>query len=322
MPTLTLKLSNSALICVTSDDPNGPYVVDSPGLFGEMRLHLLGFQRDAAPAVDLTPAEAMADPSAALGLLPVMAGDEAPMVTWNCDVIAASVADPVTHDPGVLPPRVLHIGVHRDRLVRLMDLTAPAVQWDIDGDGWNTWGEEPGEDRNDDDTLHASTRDALSDADAVRLFARLHNTGMLTKIADGLLSEAYAALSDPHTHSEDTARIDSTGTVTDREVRRRVCADCGYRFMDLGACPNVKTSCLDCCGEDHGLSATASPALLGAADALSLAIFAVNTLLAPDASSSTDFEEFEARAADALDVLAALRSQVAEEADAPAPVAA
>lgn len=31
----------------------------------------------------------------------------------------------------------------------------------------------------------------------------------------------------------------------------QACAGCGRQNLDTEACPNVKTECIDCCGEEH-----------------------------------------------------------------------
>ena len=62
--------------------------------------------------------------------------------------------------------RTLHIGVDVEVLGAVLKASHPRYQWDIDGDGWECWGEAPATDVNDASTLHLTLSTPVTDLQA------------------------------------------------------------------------------------------------------------------------------------------------------------
>lgn len=76
----------------------------------------------------------------------------------------------------------LHIGVTRNRVTEAtILLTSEGLKTFVDGDGWNAWGEKPGADVNDADTMHIVVAvEAGNFADLDKVVQALGNKGLLT----------------------------------------------------------------------------------------------------------------------------------------------
>lgn len=76
----------------------------------------------------------------------------------------------------------LHIGVTNNRVTEAtILLTIEGLKTFVDGDGWNAWGEKPGTDVNDADTMHIVVAvEAGNFADLDKVVQALGNKGLLT----------------------------------------------------------------------------------------------------------------------------------------------
>ncbi|WP_263729981.1 hypothetical protein [Cellulomonas sp. SG140] len=109
--------------------------------------------------------------------------------------------------------RILHVGVN---ITKLRDfLRDSEVDWEMDGDGWEVWGERVGDDANDTLTLHLTT-EVDSTADAVALIASAERARLLTPMVGGGALGALAVLTDPSDWSEDVLTLHTTRAI---EVR-------------------------------------------------------------------------------------------------------
>lgn len=117
----------------------------------------------------------------------------------------------------------LHLGIHKDKLGRLDeplplpagygtgDLTIAKVLSPIppylDGDGWNSWGEKPGTDVNDEVTMHVMFH--VPEWLTPRPFVQaLDNEGLLTPMAD-----QYVAPGTEHLVQSDIVAVLTSATV-------------------------------------------------------------------------------------------------------------
>lgn len=135
---------------------------------------------------------------------------------WFGNLPAGSSADSTPETALSAPPHVLHLGVIPRDLMRVIRLARAVMDSaEVEGDGWNAWGEAVGSDANDESALHVTAtisgpQENVAEVTA-QLVDQLHRQGVLVVSSEGL--ETVAVLT-----SDADYNVDESGGVVWAQV--------------------------------------------------------------------------------------------------------
>lgn len=115
--------------------------------------------------------------------------------------------------------RTLHIGVDVEVLGAVLKASNPRYHWEIDGDGWECWGEAPATDVNDPSTLHLTLSTPVTDLQATVIVKELAQwLTLLRNQSNPIDNGTMATLTDTTDWAEDAALFKQHPTDDDQVV--------------------------------------------------------------------------------------------------------